>query len=145
MSKIYHSYSLSLASRWYNSKCVMKLNCCMRFCTISGVDRVPEVGDTVVLSALHRPGLKGFLAGDRGTVLQHDKGDPKLCYQVKHLISGDTPWFGAGDIVLLDPTAPPPRPVEPESNACCGSQCPNCVWIQYFEACRLYDLRMAKT
>lgn len=119
------------------------------------VARQPEVGDVVVLANANLTELKGLLSTAHGTVIKYDSGDPNLCYQVqlKLPVSGDgtlyattateTPWFSSSDITLKDPTAPIPPPKEPESNACCGSQCPDCVWIQYFAARKAYEARMS--
>jgi len=108
--------------------------------------RRPEVGDIVILAPGHVKELKGLFLGVSATVIQYDTNDPGLCYQVKlSPTSGsdlsETPWFSAADIVLKDPSSPIPQPIEPESNACCGSQCPDCVWVRYFESCKVYEKR----
>eukprot|EP00457_Paulinella_chromatophora_P008279 gb/GEZN01008310.1/.p1 GENE.gb/GEZN01008310.1/~~gb/GEZN01008310.1/.p1 ORF type:complete len:101 (-),score=9.96 gb/GEZN01008310.1/:1141-1443(-) len=36
-------------------------------------------------------------------------------------------------------TGPPKEPVEPDPSECCGNDCPNCVWITYFDELSLFQ------
>lgn len=45
----------------------------------------------------------------------------------------------AGAAVALELLSRPVEPTEPQMEECCGNDCPNCVWIQYWEAQQKYD------
>ena len=45
----------------------------------------------------------------------------------------------AGAAVALELLSRPVEPTEPLMEECCGNDCPNCVWIQYWEAQQKYD------
>ena len=75
----------------------------------------------------------------------HPKGKLDFYYRVEIPESATKPWIGFDQLTLLDPLAPRPKPREPASNACCGSDCPNCVWIQYRAACEAFELETCES
>ncbi len=103
----------------------------------SVVSRRPSVRDLVKLNpSLGLTSLKGLVAGHVVKITQDQtSADPTTPYQVR-LESADMvthPWFKEDELVLADPIAPWPKPEAPEN--CCGSSCPNCVWIRYQAEC----------
>lgn len=91
--------------------------------------RLPALRDSVVLEQ-SITSLKGLSAGEIVRIIKHDKSDPNTPYQVR-LADSSTPWFKSGELVLADPHSSQPPPWRPESNACCGSSCEDCVWVVY--------------
>ncbi|GMI17658.1 hypothetical protein TrLO_g10534 [Triparma laevis f. longispina] len=77
--------------------------------------------------------------GVDGVVVDIDPKDEKFYYRVK---TSSTPpaqysWIPKDAVVLLDPSCTPPRPNEPTN--CCGSECPDCVWICYWKDLEDYN------
>ena len=86
--------------------------------------RPPGLWDRVVLSP-GTPDTRGLLQGVVATVVKlHPKGKPEFYYRVEIPNTRAQPWIGADQLTLLDPDAPRPKPREPVSNECCGSDCP---------------------
>ena len=109
--------------------------------TTDTVVRRAGVGDRVVL-AEGISEAKGLRRGDVATVIKlHPKGRLEFFYRIELADSYAKPWLGLHQLTLLDPLAPRPRPTEPESNECSGSDCPNCVWISYWDACEAFELQ----
>jgi hypothetical protein len=102
--------------------------------------RPPELNDVVKLSAVN----SSHSAAQTGVVTLIDQSDTSSYYRVCFSSSSsssssvDSPptqrWFPQfGAIELDDPAAVIPKPVEPLQHECCGSECPDCVWIKYWE------------
>ena len=107
------------------------------FCKIC---RSPTVNDKVKLSRqVQAVELRGLQRGDIATIIAHDKADQNLCYQVRLDCQDSTPWFAANELELLDANSEIPKPIEPDTSDCCGSQCENCVWIKYFRDLKTYE------
>jgi hypothetical protein len=104
----------------------------------SQMSRRPTVRDLVKLNpSLDVDSLKDLRKEQVVKVAQDQADtDPVTPYQVRWQTADGmvtSPWFEEGDLVLADPMAPWPKPEVPEN--CCGSHCPNCVWIQYQQEC----------
>ncbi|GMI21035.1 hypothetical protein TeGR_g761 [Tetraparma gracilis] len=80
-----------------------------------------------------------------GLLIQIDKNDERSHYRVALSTAprADSCWLPARSLRLSDPNQPIPRPKEPENEECCGSDCPNCVWIQYWERLQDYERRVS--
>ncbi|CAK4629240.1 hypothetical protein LEN26_010448 [Aphanomyces euteiches] len=107
--------------------------------------RRPALRDLVVLA----PGLEekaGLKAGDVAKIIADEsKTDPATPFRLKLPDSLECPWVSADDVVLLDPLAAQPPPEPPASHECCGSSCPNCVWITHWEACQAWEKEQQQT
>jgi hypothetical protein len=117
---------------------VARLGCRHRLNRRQMSGRRPTVRDLVKLHpSLDVESLKDLRKEQVATVTQDQAAtDPVTPYQVRWATADGTftsPWFEEGDLVLADPLAPWPKPEVPEN--CCGSQCPNCVWVQYQQEC----------
>jgi hypothetical protein len=95
--------------------------------------RNPLRGDKVILSNKSLGEKNGLFQNQIATVLSVDRHDPNYYYRVSLPGSLYTVWFAKSDLILSDPMAVIPKPRPPEGNECCGSECPDCVWIQYWE------------
>ena len=106
----------------------------------SSASRKPALNDLVILSnRIPFEALKGLRRGEIATVISYDKSDPGLCYQIRLPNDDSTPWFSNDELELWDVNCAIPKPTEPDTNACCGSRCENCVWINYFEDLRRWE------
>ncbi|OQR87905.1 hypothetical protein ACHHYP_20347 [Achlya hypogyna] len=101
--------------------------------------RAPRVRDLVVL-APGVPERHGLSAGVVAKVLLHDAKDATTPYRLEIPNSLEKPWFSSTDIVLADPLAAQPAPEPPGAHECCGSSCPNCVWIKHWAECQEWEL-----
>ncbi len=100
--------------------------------------RRPLLGDYVILSN----GIEeknGLYKDQIVKVISYDKNDIKMCYRVSLPSSHYSAWFAESDLNLSNPNAPIPKPEPPESNECCGSECPDCVWITYWETLQEWE------
>ena len=76
--------------------------------------------------------LKGLFSGVEVPVIDIDMTDDKFTFRVKiDTTPATTPWLPKAAVALSDPFSLPPRPSEPTN--CCGSECPDCVWITYWK------------
>lgn len=112
---------------------------CQSMTNKNRLGRHPEIGDEVVLNALEeKNGLKPNVIVK---VIDMDLKDEKYTYRIQ-LTPDRTCWFSKYDVLLKDINAPIPKPSEPASNACCGSNCPDCVWLKYWERLQEYETRI---
>lgn len=95
--------------------------------------RSPYKGDKVILNKKYISEKNGLLPNQIVTIIDIDKRDENYYYRVNLLESHYTAWFAKSDLILYDPLAIRPKPIAPENNQCCGSECQDCVWIQYWE------------
>ncbi|OQR80500.1 hypothetical protein THRCLA_23474 [Thraustotheca clavata] len=105
--------------------------------------RTPKLRDLVVLA----PGIaerNGLKAGDVAKVILHDIKDVATPYRLQIPNTLERPWFAAEDIVLADPNASQPAPEPPGDHECCGSSCPNCVWISHWAECQEWEAEQQK-
>lgn len=75
----------------------------------------------------------GLFQHQIATIIAIDRKDMSHHYRVSLPDSLYTAWFAHDDLKLFDPNASIPKPNQPQHNECCGSECPDCVWIQYWE------------
>eukprot|EP00121_Abeoforma_whisleri_P015611 Awhi_evm2s14369 len=108
----------------------------------SVVPRHPVLYDKVKL-AVGLKELNGLVSGETVEVIAFDQGD-NLPYRIK-LPNLEMPWMPAHSLQLADPNSFPPPPRRPDSNACCGSSCENCVWILYRKALKEYKTSFEKS
>jgi hypothetical protein len=95
--------------------------------------RKPYKGDQVILANHSLLEKNGLSQHQIAIVISIDRNDLKNYYRVSLPDSFYTAWFAHDDLKLLDPNALIPKPNQPQNNECCGSECPDCVWIQYWE------------
>lgn len=95
--------------------------------------RKPIKGDKIKLKNNNLEELNGLKKNEIGVIISIDKNDPNMFYQIRLPSSYYLAWFNKNDIELYNPNDPIPKPQPPESNECCGSECPDCVWIKYWE------------
>ena len=101
---------------------------------LSTGQRRPTLWDKVIL-APGVPDTRGLRQGVIATVIKlHPKSRPDFYFRVEIPDCHGQPWLGIDELTLQNPEAPLPKPREPAPNECCGAECPNCVWIQYWDA-----------
>ncbi len=101
--------------------------------------RLPGLRGKVNL-APKSPCRGGLVPGELLLVVAHDMEDAVNPYRVQHPDHLEKcGWYGAEHLVLVDASASPVPPEPPGSNTCCGSDCPNCVWIQYWRECQEWE------
>ncbi|ETV81153.1 hypothetical protein H257_05740 [Aphanomyces astaci] len=105
--------------------------------------RRPALRDLVILS----PSLSASLGREPNEIAKiisdESATDPKTPFRIQLPNSLDRPWVAAKDVGLADPHAHQPAPEPPASHECCGSSCPNCVWISYWEESQAWEAAVA--
>jgi hypothetical protein len=104
-----------------------------RFESIVAAPRQPGLRDQVKLNSQQElRGLQPEMVVEIVQVKLHERnGDTNTTpYQVC-LRNHRTPWFSADELILANPMERQPPPQRPAADECCGSSCPNCVWIVY--------------
>jgi hypothetical protein len=105
----------------------------MRRSLVRRMIRKPYKGDQVILADYSLLEKNGMSQHQVATVIAIYRNDLNNYYRVSLPGSFYTAWFAHNDLELLDQNASIPKPNEPQNNECCGSECPDCVWIQYWE------------
>ena len=131
----------SIRLRSFRNKMQIYNFCKIRVNSIENM-RYPEIGDEVILNSnIEKNGLKPNLIVK---IIGMDLTDDKYTYRI-NVTKDHTCWFSKYDIILNDPNSCIPKPNEPDSNDCCGSNCPDCVWLKYWERLHDYERRIKLT